>query len=151
MNITLDHLTHCRRNFILLLEQFDHASLVRIPQGFNNNIIWNFGHNIITQQMLCYRLSGLDMHIDEPLMQTYRKGSKPDGNTSPEEVALLKNLATSTLAHLKEDIENERFKTFNAYPTSYGVTLNNFEEALRFNLLHENLHLGYAMALRKCV
>ncbi|MDB9932132.1 hypothetical protein OAD28_05360 [Flavobacteriales bacterium] len=52
---------------------------------------------------------------------------------------------------MEEDLNTEMFKEFKEYTTSYNVTLSNIDDAVKFNNVHEGLHLGYAMALRKMV
>jgi len=42
-----------------MIEDFSLEELNKIPEGFNNNIIWNIAHVIATQQALVYGLSGL--------------------------------------------------------------------------------------------
>ena len=42
-----------------------------------------------------------------------------------------------------------KFENYTPYTTSYGISLNNIEEAISFNNIHEGLHLGYMMALSK--
>ncbi len=44
-----------------------------------------------------------------------------------------------------------RFETYREYRTTPGVVLASVEDALRFNLYHEGLHLGSVLALRKLV
>ena len=39
--------------------------LNKIPEGFNNNVIWNIAHVVVTQQLLVYDMSGLPMLIRE--------------------------------------------------------------------------------------
>jgi hypothetical protein len=60
-------------------------------------------------------------------------------------------LALSTVDLLEEDYKNGIFKQFKTYTTGYNATLSNVEEAIMFNNIHEGLHFGYAMALRKLV
>ena len=48
---------YIRRNRELFLDLVNSLSvdqLNKIPEGFNNNIAWNFGHIVITTQALCY-------------------------------------------------------------------------------------------------
>ena len=52
---------------------------------------------------------------------------------------------------MEEDYHKGVFKTYNEYTTSYNVTLNNIEKAIMFNNVHEGLHLGYIMALKKAL
>lgn len=126
-------------------------ALNHIPQGFNNNIIWNFGHIIVTQQILCYKLSGLDMHVDDEMIAMYRKGTKPEDIVGREEIEQLKQQAISTLDQFQKDLDSQLFQNYHEYTTSFGTTLSNIEEGITFNGMHETLHLGYAMALRKAV
>jgi predicted ribosome quality control (RQC) complex YloA/Tae2 family protein len=51
---------------------------------------------------------------------------------------------------LIEDYYGKRFgKAFQPYETSYGLKLNTIEEAIRFNNVHEAMHLGYMMSQRR--
>ena len=47
-----------RKNLLNSIKDLSIDELTKIPNGFNNNIIWNAGHNLATQQLLVYKLSG---------------------------------------------------------------------------------------------
>ena len=49
------------------------------------------------------------------------------------------------------DLRAGRFEQYRAYTTTPGVVLASVEDAVRFNLFHEGLHLGAILALRKHV
>jgi len=138
-----------RESFLKIIEAIPNDRLNEIPKGFNNNLIWNFGHVIVTQQQLCYSLSGLDTHVSEAMIHTYRKGTRPEEDVSEDEVDELKVLAQDTVIRLENDMHDKVFKNYRKYPTQLGMVLHNFDEALVFNSMHESLHLGYAMAMLK--
>ncbi|MDF9799448.1 hypothetical protein OKW21_004711 [Catalinimonas alkaloidigena] len=140
-----------RKNFMMILDAVDEKGLNHIPQGFNNNIIWNFGHMIATQQILCYKLSGLDMHVDKAVIEAYRKGTKPEGMVTGDEIKRLREFAVTTIDQLQKDFDEQRFQEYHEYTTSFGVTLTDIHEGIHFNAMHEALHLGYAMALRRVI
>ena len=73
----LNHLLETRKNFIGLIESLTTEQLNKIPDRFSNNIIWNFGHNVVTQQLLCYKLAGKEPYMNEEIINEFRKGSKP--------------------------------------------------------------------------
>ena len=52
---------------------------------------------------------------------------------------------------LIEDYNNSIFQNFSEYPTSYNFTLNSVEDAIQFNNVHEGLHFGYIMAIKKAI
>jgi hypothetical protein len=149
MSYNLKILKVSRQNILNLIEPFNLEQLNHIPKGFSNNLIWNFGHMIVTQQLLCYSLSGLEPKIEGDLIDAYRKGSTPSTAVNQEEVDLFKNLAISTVHQLESDLEAGIFQNYKEYPTSFGISLSSIEEAIQFNNVHEGLHLGYAMAIRK--
>lgn len=152
MHFTIDVLTKTRHFFNQYLENSSLEDLNKIPEGFNNNIIWNIGHIVVTQQLLAYKLSGLPMMIDEVLISKYMKGTKPESDVSQAEVNEIKTLLFSTLEKTKEDLDNDIFKTFNSYTVSTtGNTLNTIEDAFDFILFHEGMHLGYVMALVRAI
>ncbi len=152
MHFTLEVLTNTRKFFIKFLEKTSLEDLNKIPQGFNNNIIWNVGHILVTQQLLAYKLSGLTMMVSDTLIAKYMKETKPDGFVSQEEVDEIKGLLFSTIEKTKEDFKNDVFKNFKEYTVSTtGNTLTNIDDAFQFILFHEGIHLGYVMALARAV
>ena len=149
MDIYFDHLLQTRKNIINILNSG--VDLFTIPEGFNNNIFWNAAHNLVTQQLLCYGLSGFKLDLSSDIVDTYRKGTVA---TSNEDQIIAKSFLISELedsvARMKHDYQSGLFKKeFKEYPTSYGITLRSIEEAIAFNNTHEALHLGYIMAMRK--
>lgn len=151
MNFQFEVLKISRENMLGVMDGLTMNQLNKIPDRFNNNLIWNFGHVIVTQQLLNYALSGLPMHLSEDIINKYRKGSKPDLIVSEAEYEMLKTVAFDLIETLKKDYEAGVFKVYKSYTTSYNTTLTSIEEAINFNNVHEALHLGTVMALRKLV
>ncbi len=119
-----------------------------IPPGFDNNIAWNLGHIIVTQQALLYRLSGLPLYVSREQVAMFRTGTFPaDWSVKPDIASLLVQLADHP-HQLVEDFQAGKFQTYQPYTTSTGVTLNSFEEAVAFNGFHEGLHLGAILSLK---
>jgi len=140
-----------RQNTLNLISNFDNNQLNQIPEGFNNNLIWNFGHLVVTQQLLNYGLSGLPLHIEKSLVDNYKKGTKPEGIVSNEEIESLKKLFLSCVDQTELDYQHGVFKSFKTYPTSFNATLTSIKEAIAFNNIHEGLHLGYMMAMQRSI
>jgi molecular chaperone GrpE (heat shock protein) len=142
-----------RTNFLNLLNEFSLEQINQIPEGFSNNLIWNFGHLVVTQQLLCYKLSGNKMYISDEIVNKYRKGTKPEADATQEEVEELKKLAFDLIDKFEKDYSENKsmFDSFTEYPTSYNYTLKNIEDTINFNNTHEGVHYGYALALRKVI
>jgi len=152
MDFTFEVLTNIRTIFNKIIEDTTLENLNKIPDGFNNNIIWNIGHVVVTEQLLAYKLSGLETKLSESMITKYRKDSKPKGDVSQDEINDIKDLLNSTLKKTEEDYKNGVFKMYNAYTVSTtGNTLNNIDEALQFILVHEGIHYGYVLALLKAI
>lgn len=149
MDWTFDIVVKNRKIMSSFLDAFSLEDLNKVPEKFNNNLIWNIAHLVVTQQLLTYSLSGLPMQISDELVNKYKKGSKVAGNVSQEEINEIKGLLFSTIEQTKEDYENGVFNSFQPYTTSTNSTLKSFEEAMEFNNFHEGIHLGYILALKK--
>lgn len=149
MNSAFTQLAVTHQNLSQYLTQFDLEKLRTIPPGFNNHIFWNIAHCVVTQQLLCYRLSGNDLLLEDSIIDLYRKGSSATPNLTTEDIADFKNYLEVFPQKLKEDYEKGLFKSYTRYPTSYGFELNSIEDAISFNNIHSGVHLGYIMAMRK--
>ncbi|NVK53582.1 MAG: DinB family protein [Flavobacteriaceae bacterium] len=130
----------------LTLEQ-----LHTIPEGFKNHIAWNVAHMVVTQQLLHYKLSGLDCLAPEELIEEHKKGTFPTKTFTEEEFEEVKDLLIGLPDTLREDHEEGIFQNFTEYPTSTGFVLDSIETAISFNTYHEGLHLGIILSLKKLV
>ncbi len=82
------------KNFI---ENHTLEELNKVPEGFNNNMIWNIAHTIVTQQLLVYNFSGLPMLVSDEMVADYKKGTKAERDLSQKEVDAIKDLLFSTI------------------------------------------------------
>ena len=137
-----------RVKLLQYLEKLSIEKLSLIPNKFSNNILWNIAHCVATQQILCYKLSGLQPLVSDEFIDTYRKGTFPQGGEPISEIITnLKEILISTQKQLKTDYHNGIFTSFQPYATSYGFELMNIEDAIQFNNTHESMHLGVVIAL----
>lgn len=138
----------------LVLKAIDGLTLGQmhtIPAGFKNNIAWNVAHIVVTQQLLQYKLSGINCLVADDLIANYSKGTAPGKPFSEEEFDEVKDLLMGLPDTLIEDYEAGIFKEFQVYPTSTGFEIDSIESAIAFNNFHEGMHLGIIMAQKKLV
>ncbi len=138
-----------RKILYKILKRTPPKLLFEIPEGYRNNIWWNIAHVVATQQILVYKFSNLTPRIDDSLIQKFRKGTLPDIPPTDEEIDHIGGFLLSTAEWTQEDYENGIFKEYNEYTTSTKVILRNVEDALKYNLYHEGLHLGVILSLDK--
>lgn len=151
MEQTFDVNTTSRNMVSKFLEGYTLEQLNTIPVGFSNNLIWNIGHVIVTQQLLVYKLSGLPMMISDEMIDKYKKGTKPEHIATQTEVDAMKFLLFETINQTRVDFDGKIFNNYNEYPTSTGFILKSIEDAMVFNNFHEGLHIGIMMNMRKFI
>jgi hypothetical protein len=152
MQYTIKYIRRIRENFIQLMDTLSIEQLNEIPEGYNNNIIWNFGHIVTSTPALCYVRSGVNKHIDNPYFDKYRNGTMPESFVSKEEVDELKTLALSHLEKIEKDIEANTFLNIEPYATAtFKYEMNTIEEILTCATAHESLHLGIASSIKRLV
>jgi hypothetical protein len=152
MNQLFDVSTTSRNMVSKFLSGYTLDQLNTIPEGFSNNLIWNIGHIIVSQQLLVYKLSGLPMMVSDELVEKYKKGTKPEHIATQAEVDEIKSLLFETINQTKVDYENKIFENYMEYTTSTGDhVLRNAEDAMAFCNFHEGLHIGIMMIIRKFV
>lgn len=140
-----------REIILSLIADLTQEQLCEIPNGFKNNIIWNVGHILVTQQMLTYGLSNLPYRIDKELVDKYRKSSIALTNISVDEISQIKELFLTTLDSLESDLNQNKFVNFNYYKTSFGIELTSIEDCIPFMAYHEGIHLGIILSMKKLI
>jgi len=151
MQKRFDTLLKSRQLTLKVIQNLTNEQLNKIPAGFKNNIAWNVTHLLVSQQLLCYKLSGLECLVSAEMIENFQKGSAPNYIVSTEEFETIKETFLQLPVRLDEDYSKGIFKNYTEYTTSVMVTLSNIEEAIDFNLLHEGIHLGVILQLAKFV
>ncbi len=149
MKIQFDVLRKSRE---LVLKELDGLTLEQIhsiPTGFKNSIAWNVAHLVVTQQLLNYKLSGLNCLCPDELIEAHKKGSTPTKVFTEEEFEEVKELLIGLPDTLEEDYNAGIFKDFKEYPTSTGFVLTSIETAIAFNNFHEGIHYGIIRSIKK--
>lgn len=138
-----------RQNFIALIEQLTLDQINKIPAGFSNNVIWNFGHVMASQQTLCYERSGLPFRADTALIEAYKPTTFPEPFVNEERLEQIKQAVRDTIDQLREDYKAGIFKEYVERQTRFGVLIKNIDQAIAYVSTHETLHFGYAKALAR--
>ena len=151
MNPAIDRLRQPRTYLLNLINELTAEQLNKVPEGYNNNIIWNLGHMVAAQQGICYKRAGLDMIIEEDFFETYKPGSKPERFVGDDEIAIIKERLITSLDRFEADIDNGVFVNYTPVMTRYGVELTNIDNATAFLPFHDGFHMGYVLALKRAV
>ena len=134
-----------------LMEGLTIDQLNEIPTGFNNNMAWNFGHAVVSFQMIVNMRSGKDTKLSKEYITKYQKGSKPESFIGIEEIDFLKNEAVRLINELEQEWNNGEFTSYQSFTTSLGVPINTNEDAVHFAATHDMIHFGYAWAMKRLV
>jgi len=140
-----------RKSLLQIMETRNDEDLVKIPDNFRNSIFWNIAHLMVTQQLLCYKLSGLELRIDEEMVAKYGKGTLATAEVSKNDIDYVKENLLALVIKMKEDYEKGLFGHYKPYMTSANIELSNIEDALKFSAYHDGIHLGVILSLMKIV
>lgn len=138
----IEHLYIIRKRLLDYLENTELEKQLIIPKGCNNNMLWQIGHCVVSQQRLMYTLSGLPMNVSDSYFLNFKIGSSPKDWKETPDIEEVKRSLIETVDILKRDFENNLFQEYKSYKTSAGITLSNIHEAFVYSNYHEGMHIG---------
>lgn len=150
MNQTIDNIRKIRQHAVAILDNHSEEQVNKIPDGFNNNIIWNIGHLVAAQEGVCYKRCGMPANVSEEYFEQYKPGSRPEKHIDAQQIAFIKDQLLSSLDQLEADHAAGKL-VMNPWTTRYGVDINTIDDGINFIQFHEGLHLGIVSALSKLV
>ncbi len=151
METQFELLRATRKNLLTVLQETSPETLLAIPTGFNNNILWNVYHMLVGQQLLIYGLSQTPLRLEADFIHKFKGGTKPSGEQDLAHLDYAKALLLPTVDQLKEDYAQAIFGTFKSLQTRYGPLLQSVEDAIYFNNVHEAMHFGQIRAMERVV
>ncbi len=151
-DLLFKYIRQTRSVFTQLVDGLDLEAINTVPDGFRNNIGWNFGHIVVSTQALCYLRTQVQPERQIPFIKFYGKGSRPEQWIDSAEITLLKTQLEETIDEIQNDYKSRVFTHITPFATStYGLEMDTIEQVITATLAHDNLHLGYAMAIRRAL
>ena len=144
-----DTLRTTRRALAAVVDAMAPDARTAVPPGFRNHVLWNVGHLAVTEQLLTCGLAGRPLHVPDEMVAAFRKGTAPGGWDRTWTWEEVREPFLSLPDRTEADLAAGPPPSFREYTTTPGVVLRSVEDALRFNLYHEGLHLGAVLALRR--
>jgi hypothetical protein len=152
MEKQLDVIRKTRTAILNSISDLSIEELNKVPEGFNNNIIWNIAHLVAAQDNICYAKAGLPLkNVSPEYFEAYKPGSKPERALSEDEIADIKTLLFSSVDQLEEDLKKNIFSNYTGWKTRYDFDMNSIDDGLILLPFHEGLHFGYILALKRAL
>lgn len=151
MTKLLDVIKKTRHSLLELINGLDAQQLNLIPDGFNNNIIWNLGHMVSSQQGLCYLKAGLEPVVKEEFRIAYQPGSVPLLPLSITEINNIKNMFILTIEQLETDIDKGLFLNYICWTNRFDIEMTCINDVLCYLPYHDGLHSDRIAAYRRLI
>ena len=148
---TLDLIKSIRKQFEELVSTSTLEELNTIPKGFNNNIAWNYGHIVVSGYGLTFVSTGVNPSANNnPLVAKFRKGSKPEGPVTQQEMDAIKELAANYPVALEESIKEDKFQNITPYTSqTFGIPMTTLDSVLTTIASHDMLHFQTAKMYKR--
>lgn len=147
----IEVISHIRNRYLDLFNELSNEQLNRVPAGFNNNILWNLGHLLVTDELMFYKAAGKPSNLDEAFMARFRRGTKPEGVLSDEDTALIKQELAAALPRVTELYKAGHFDGYTPVTLSNGLLINDLGGTLAFSAYHHGLHSAAIGNLKKAL
>lgn len=140
-----------RNHMMRELEGLSEADMLIIPEGRDDNVIWNVGHLLCSISRLTYVFSGYPLPIPEEYLGRFGKGTcARDWDREPEVKEVLERF-TAFPERLVEDYIGGKFNDYKPLQITPEDTIRSVEEAVAFHCFHEGLHIGMIISLKEAL
>jgi hypothetical protein len=131
------------------LEGLGDQDLLTIPDGRDDNILWNVGHLLCSLSRLTYVFSGYPLPIPEHYLGLFGKGTNArDWPMNPPVTEVLKRFEAMP-EQIESDYRAGKFTEYQSLQITPTYPIDSVEEAIAFHCFHEGLHLGKILTLKE--
>ena len=128
--------------FLKSIGDLSDDQLLEVPEGFNNNVLWNVGHILHSHYGLTYSPCGVDSPLPDSYVQLFKGGSSPsDWSETPNIVEIMDRFKAQG-KQIQEDYAAGKLTNYKKVELFEGYALENIDEALGFNIFHESIHVS---------
>jgi hypothetical protein len=143
---------HSTRGFTLqAVDGIGRDKLMKVPKGFSNNLLWHLGHIVVVQAALLYKRAHRQLPVPDSYFGDFFHGTSPaDWNGQPDTEQLFELLRTIGNT-VTEDFRAGVFRDYPPFTLGNGVAINDADEVLTYHIMHEGIHLGMMLSIKKLV
>lgn len=147
-----DQLSFLRQVTIHTVKDLNEQQAAVIPDGFNNNILWNLGHIYLAQEQFAFCFNPALMEIPTGFAEMFGMGTKPaDWTVQPPSLTELINLLNEQPNRIREKLNNRLNEEIVTPFNIPGINFRAISELLTFNLYHEGIHVQAIRMLKKLI
>ena len=125
--------------------------MLEVPDGAVNNVLWNLGHIVHSHNGFTYGACGLDSEVPESYAGLFKGGTSPSDWESPPSIEEVMGHIKSSTEKTYTDYAAGKFDDYNAFELTPALKIRNIEDGLQFNCLHEGVHIGIIISLKRLI
>ena len=138
-----------RHHMLREIEGLSHEDMLVIPEGRDDNVLWNVGHLLCSLSRLTYVFSGHPLPIPEGYLELFGKGTSARNWTGDPDPAEVLERFKALPAQIEADYLAGHFTEYKALQITPDDTIASVEEAVAFHCFHEGLHIGMIITLKE--
>lgn len=136
------------RGYMLgILRGVSEEQMVVVPEGAKNNVLWNLGHLAQSHAGLVYGPCGLESPVPGHYAGLFKGGTSPSTWDEAPSVAEVKACFKDSHKQMMDDYRKGAFDSYAPYEMMKGVVIENVEQAIGFNIVHEGVHIGAIISI----
>ncbi|HIB53774.1 MAG TPA: DinB family protein [Nitrospirales bacterium] len=139
----------CRGYMTMHTNGLTDEQLTTVPEGLENNILWNLGHLYHSHCGMTYGNSGLESPSPENYGDLFKGGTKPSDWAEAPSIEEVTGNFNGIMDKIVGDYTAGIFDNFKPTELGPGMTLDSIEDALGFVLIHESVHHGNIITMRR--
>lgn len=154
MKKNVEIILNFRKYLLNKIESLNTEQLNFIPEGFNNNIVWNLAHINSVFQALCYKSSGLPINIEEKYFNPFLPGTVPSAFIEENDIDYIKQQFTIMAEKLHMDLEKGLFEKYNKVEKIekvYNIHVETVDDAINYLIHHEGIHFNAIITLKRTI
>jgi hypothetical protein len=142
-----------RNRTIALLDATPVEILNEMPKGFNNNLLWNYGHIFVAQEYLLFTFLNEKHSVPPTYRELFNMGSTPKNwNVETPSLAEIRSYLVEQPKRMMETFSG-RLEELGEKPFVLGPTVKfkTLGEVLGFANFHEGVHQGTITSLKRAL
>lgn len=139
----------CRGYMTMHTNGLTNEQLLAVPDGLENSILWHLGHLFHSHCSMTYGNCGIDSPSPDNYADLFKGGTKPaDWSDTPSVEEVTANF-NGIMEKIVGDYTAGKFESFKSVELAPGMNLDSIEDALGFVLIHESVHHGNIITMRR--